>query len=109
VNLELFVASLHAGDWKFWVDDGHICIGLPTRNVDTGLPMLLDQRIFPNPDWTSEQLAERVFVTMQFVLDHELREQFTVNNMRPYDAHRLGVTGQQHDWFIEQRGALKGY
>jgi hypothetical protein len=52
----------------------------------------------------------RAFCTLQYLNDHELREQFTVDGARPFDPHSpTSLTGFQKDWFVEHRSALRGY
>jgi hypothetical protein len=59
--------------------------------------------------WTAEQVVRRIFAVLQFRTDHELRERFQVGDDRPFDAHWLGVTGEQHDWFVEAESAVRGF
>lgn len=60
--------------------------------------------------WDAEQVTRRLFATIQFLTDHELRETFTVAGVRPFDPHRpVSVTGEQHEWFVERESAVRGF
>lgn len=53
--------------------------------------------------------VERVFCTLQYLRDHWLREEFTVNGVRWFETHDPPVTGYQKDWWVERQSALRGY
>lgn len=101
--------EISAGDWEFWMEGDTLNMGLPTRFVGTGEPWLLTQRFQLRPEWTLDDLWDELFTTLQYIQDHELREQLTVNGERRLEPHTLGVTGPQKDWFVHRRSALKGY
>lgn len=116
-SLDDLAARLHCRGWKFCVtrDAGHewFRVGLveppddnrhPGRRLDD-----FSDGFLVSPDWDERRIIERVFVTLQFLIDHELREQFTLDGMRVFEAHDPSVTGEQHDWFVERKSALRGY
>lgn len=103
--------------WKFWTDtDGthtfmHVEMATPlldNRSSNHRLFGFGDSFII-QPDWTDQQLIERVFVQLQYLIDHELREQFTVNGIRVFESHDPPITGFQKEWFVEHASALRGY
>ncbi len=56
-----------------------------------------------------EQIWRRVFATIQFLEDHERRENFEVNGVRVLDPHDPDITGLQQEWFIERESAVRGF
>lgn len=67
-------------------------------------------REFAATGMTDEQVWRRVFVTQQFLIDHEHREQFLVDGVRVLDPHATPqLAGQQHEWFVGRESALKGF
>ena len=60
--------------------------------------------------WTARQVYERLFCTIQYLQDHELREQFVVGDARPFDPHDpRELPGLQKDWFVEAQSAMRGF
>lgn len=112
-ELRGLVASIGLDGWQFWVKDRQVhldpvCLPVDNRRPGQRLTTFGDPVFIP-VDWDYQQVIERLFVTLQYLIDHELREQFTVAGERPFDAHDPPVTGQQKDWFVEHQSALRGY
>lgn len=116
MDLDALAASIICTGWRIWItrdaDHEWIHVGaaeLPTDNRNAGQLGEFGDRFVVPPSWTDTDVISRVFCTLQFLADHELREQFTVNGVRVFEPHEPSVTGEQHDWFVEHRSALAGY
>ena len=117
-ELEAFIASVVAPGWCCTVEyaDRHRFVRVRAAGtiIDTYFPerttdALNEQFVVPDT-WRRDALVNRLFATIQFLADHELRETFTVAGVRPFDPHEpVSVTGEQHDWFVERQAALRGY
>lgn len=59
--------------------------------------------------YTPDDVIRRVFANVQYLRDHELREQFKVDGVRYFDPHDPSVTGYQKEWFVERLSAVRGY
>lgn len=100
--------------WRFWIEHGdqlHMGLVVPpddNRHPGDRLDDFGDSFVV-GADWLPERVIDRVFCHLQFLTDHELREQFTVDGVRVFEAHDPSVTGEQHDWFVERQSALRGY
>lgn len=97
------------------IHEGHRFIDLyltetPANNRQPDVPLpKFGNLIDVPPTWGKDQIVRRVFATLQYLTDHELREQFMIGEMRPYEAHEPSVTGEQKDWFVEHESAVRGY
>lgn len=118
-DLAEWVATISVKGWRFWIEtdqNGHEflhvgAVDQPANNRTGG-------RLWPpfgdyflvRPEWSPEDIWTRLFCTLQYLQDHELREQFTVDGVRVFEAHTdPPVTGFQKEWFVEHQSALRGY
>lgn len=119
--LDALIASTRFDGWKFTTEhdtvNGHLHVRIamdpppfdrddPTRRLDS-----FDEAFLVPPHWTAWDVTMRLFVGLQFLADHHIRDGLTVNGVRPFESHDTDppLTGMQHDWFVEQRAALRGY
>lgn len=111
--LRELAGSLALIGWRFWSEGRYLHLDperfpLDNRNIERRLTAFGDP-IFIPLHWDSETIIRRVFATLQYLIDHELREQFTVAGIRVFDSHDPPVTGMQKDWFVEAQSAVRGY
>lgn len=111
--LRELVDTIGLTGWRIWVEDRYVHLdpdGLPVDNRHPGQQLTtFGDPIFVPAHWDWEMVIRRVFATLQYLIDHELREQFTVAGIRPFEAHDPPVTGYQKDWFVEHQSAVRGY
>jgi hypothetical protein len=114
--IEQLIATFVVMGWNFrleWQED-HCWVHIeksdpPLDNRNEGQYLdSYDDKVYIS-HMNRDQIIEEVFVTLQFLTDHELREQFTVDGERIFECHNPPLTGMQHDWFVERKSALRGY
>lgn len=112
-DLRALVETTRCDGWVFTVEAATVRVEKTPRPVDnrgTGLPLFVfGADVQVGADCDRDQAIRRIFATVQFLADHELREQFTVGGGRPFEAHEPPVTGHQRDWFVEHESAVRGY
>lgn len=112
-----FILGIQCRRWNFGIDlqgeNRFLVITLKesvrdNRRPDFALKWFGDKILIPY-DWDEERIYTRLFVTLQFLVDHELREDFTVRGNRVFESHDPPLTGFQKEWFVEKESALLGY
>jgi hypothetical protein len=112
-ELDDLVGRVNFPGWNFWTVNRTVHLRVIETPEDSRIPDaefvgLADQFVV-NPDWTEQQVLERLFCNLQYLVDHELREHFTLDGHCVFDPHNPSVTGAQKDWFVERQSALAGY
>lgn len=112
-ELRDLVASFHSERWCSWVEGRYVHVALFVPPIDRdhrdrrlaafGDYFLVDES--RDADW----VVERWFATLQFLSDHDLREDLTVAGVRPFESHDPPLTGLQKEWFVEAKAAVRGY
>ena len=115
MNLDPLVASIRCDGWTVTVTGNLVRVARTVLPEDTrrpGRPVTFDYadhfHVYPNA--TAADVIRRVFATIQYLTDHELREQFTVAGHRVFEPHTdPPITGHQKDWWVEAQSAVDGY
>lgn len=107
------VATFRSERWCFWVEDRYVHIALFVPPIDREHR---DRRLatfgdyfLADPSRDAAWITARTFATLQFLSDHDLREDFTIAGARPFESHDPPLTGYQKEWFVEHQSALRGY
>jgi hypothetical protein len=114
VDVDVLCDALKLPGWQFWVerDADHEWLYVGTWPGDITRPgraFSVTDRVLVTGTADDEQVVRAIFARIQFLTDHELREHFTLNGDRVFNAHDPDVTGKQHDWFVEQQAAVRGF
>ncbi len=113
MTLDELIARVNFPGWNFWVTSRTVHLRVietpeDSRKPDAEFVGLADSFVV-GPDWTERQVLERLFCNLQYLVDHELREHFTLDGHCVFDPHHPTVTGFQKEWFVERQSALAGY
>lgn len=109
-----FIQSIEVTGWSITCEGNAVVVRpdpLPYDANDPAVRLTSFEETLPvTAAWERDAIVRRVFAVLQFRTDHELREHFTVEGVRWFDAHKpVSLTGLQHDWFVEAESAVRGY